>query len=103
MQTDPVTTDYIAEQGAYRTFQAGRLAEQEEERKQQEKEEEEAGNPMLVSLLTGRDWGRGEVGKLSENGKKCRYGEEKTQSWCLVCVLGGLCAYVMIEGKDHRI
>eukprot|EP00731_Ephydatia_muelleri_P029729 Em0021g252a len=47
-KTDPVTTDYIAEQGAYRTFQAGRLAEQEEERKQQEKEEEEAGNPMLA-------------------------------------------------------
>lgn len=47
-KTDPITTDYIAEQGAYRTFQAGRLAEQEEERKQQEKEEEEAGNPMLA-------------------------------------------------------
>lgn len=48
-QTDPENTDYAVEHGAYRTFQAERLAELEEERVQQEKEEEEANNPMLVS------------------------------------------------------
>ena len=67
IQTDPITTDYIAEQGAYRTFQAGRLAEQEEERKQQEKEEEEAGNPMLVSppCDEGSEKRRGDRGEES--------------------------------------
>ena len=47
-KTDPQNEDYAVETGAYRTFQAGRLAELEEERLQQEKEEEEANNPMLA-------------------------------------------------------
>ncbi len=47
-QTDPESTDYVVEHGAYRTFQAVKLAELEEERVQQEKEDEEANNPMLV-------------------------------------------------------
>ena len=47
-QTDPENTDYAAEAGAYRTFQAENIARKEEERKQQEKEEDEANNPMLV-------------------------------------------------------
>ena len=37
-QTDPENTDYAAEAGAYRTFQAENIARKEEERKQQEKE-----------------------------------------------------------------
>ena len=48
MQTDPENTDYAVEHGAYRTFQASRLAELEEERLQQEREEEEASNPMVA-------------------------------------------------------
>lgn len=48
LQTDPENTDYAAEAGAYRTFQAENIAIKEIERKQQEKEEEEANNPMLV-------------------------------------------------------
>ena len=47
-KTDPVNTDYAVEAGAYRTFQAERLAELEVERLQEEKEEEEANNPMLA-------------------------------------------------------
>lgn len=47
-KTDPENTDYAVENGAYRTFQAERLAELEEERVQQEKEEDEANNPMLA-------------------------------------------------------
>ena len=47
-QTDPESTDYVAEHGAYRTFQAGNIAIKAAEQKQQEKEEEEANNPMLV-------------------------------------------------------
>lgn len=50
-QTDPENTDYAAETGAYRTFQAETIAQREAERKKQEKEEEEANNPMLVSLI----------------------------------------------------
>uniref|UniRef100_A0A1X7V9C1 Uncharacterized protein n=1 Tax=Amphimedon queenslandica TaxID=400682 RepID=A0A1X7V9C1_AMPQE len=46
--TDPENTDYAAEAGAYRTFQAEAIAVREIERKQQEKEEEEANNPMLA-------------------------------------------------------
>lgn len=55
-QTDPENTDYSVENGAYRTFQAERLAEMEEERLKEEAEEEEANNPMLVRA-SGRDWG----------------------------------------------
>ena len=47
-KTDPENTDYAVEHGAYRTFQAEKLAELEEERLQQEKEEDEANNPMLA-------------------------------------------------------
>lgn len=47
-KTDPKNTDYVVDNGAYRTFQAERLAEMEEERIIQEKEEEEANNPMLA-------------------------------------------------------
>uniref|UniRef100_A0A1X7VA11 Splicing factor YJU2 n=1 Tax=Amphimedon queenslandica TaxID=400682 RepID=A0A1X7VA11_AMPQE len=47
-KTDPENTDYAAEAGAYRTFQAEAIAVREIERKQQEKEEEEANNPMLA-------------------------------------------------------
>lgn len=47
-KTDPKNTDYVVDNGAYRTFQAERLAEMEEERVIQEKEEEEANNPMLA-------------------------------------------------------
>ena len=47
-KTDPENTDYVVDNGAYRTFQAERLAEMEEERIVQEKEEEEANNPMLA-------------------------------------------------------
>ena len=47
-KTDPKNTDYVVDNGAYRTFQAERLAEMEEERIVQEKEEEEANNPMLA-------------------------------------------------------
>lgn len=47
-KTDPENTDYAVENGAYRTFQAERIAELEEERLRQEKEEEEANNPMLA-------------------------------------------------------
>ncbi len=47
-KTDPENTDYVIDNGAYRTFQAERLAEMEEERVLQEKEEEEANNPMLA-------------------------------------------------------
>ena len=49
LQTDPENTDYIAEHGAYRTFQAENIAIKAAEDKQKEKEEEEASNPMLVS------------------------------------------------------
>uniref|UniRef100_A0A1X7TCT2 Uncharacterized protein n=1 Tax=Amphimedon queenslandica TaxID=400682 RepID=A0A1X7TCT2_AMPQE len=48
LTTDPENTDYAAEAGAYRTFQAEAIAVREIERKQQEKEEEEANNPMLA-------------------------------------------------------
>lgn len=47
-KTDPKNTDYAVENGAYRTFQAERIAELEEERLREEKEEEEANNPMLA-------------------------------------------------------
>ena len=47
-KTDPENTDYVVDNGAYRTFQAERLAEMEEERIIQEKEEEEASNPMVA-------------------------------------------------------
>ena len=47
-KTDPQNTDYVVDNGAYRTFQAERIAEMEEERVIQEKEEEEASNPMLA-------------------------------------------------------
>ena len=47
-KTDPENTDYAVEHGAYRTFQAEKLAELEEERLQQEREEDEANNPMLA-------------------------------------------------------
>ena len=47
-KTDPQNTDYVVDNGAYRTFQAERIAEMEEERVIQEKEEEEANNPMLA-------------------------------------------------------
>lgn len=47
-KTDPENTDYVVDNGAYRTFQAERIAEMEEERVIQEKEEEEANNPMLA-------------------------------------------------------
>lgn len=47
-KTDPENTDYVVDNGAYRTFQAERIAELEEERVVQEKEEEEANNPMLA-------------------------------------------------------
>ena len=47
-KTDPENTDYAVETGAYRTFQAEKLAQLEEERLQQEKEEDEANNPMLA-------------------------------------------------------
>ena len=47
-KTDPENTDYAVETGAYRTFQAERIAELEEERLREEKEEEEANNPMLA-------------------------------------------------------
>jgi len=47
-KTDPKNTDYVVDNGAYRTFQAERLAEMEEERIVQEKEEEEASNPMVA-------------------------------------------------------
>ncbi len=47
-KTDPQNTDYVVDNGAYRTFQAERIAEMEEERVVQEKEEEEANNPMLA-------------------------------------------------------
>ena len=47
-KTDPKNTDYVVDNGAYRTFQAERIAEMEEERVVQEKEEEEANNPMLA-------------------------------------------------------
>lgn len=47
-KTDPENTDYVVDNGAYRTFQAERIAEMEEERIVQEKEEEEANNPMLA-------------------------------------------------------
>lgn len=47
-KTDPENTDYSVVTGAYRTFQAGKLAEMEAERVVQEKEEEEANNPMLA-------------------------------------------------------
>lgn len=47
-KTDPKNTDYVVDNGAYRTFQAERIAEMEEERIIQEKEEEEANNPMLA-------------------------------------------------------
>ena len=47
-KTDPKNTDYVVDNGAYRTFQAERIAEMEEERIVQEKEEEEANNPMLA-------------------------------------------------------
>lgn len=47
-KTDPESTDYVAEHGAYRTFQAGNIAIKAAEQKQQEKEEEEANNPMLA-------------------------------------------------------
>ena len=47
-KTDPKNTDYAVETGAYRTFQAEKLAELEEDRLREEKEEEEANNPMLA-------------------------------------------------------
>lgn len=47
-KTDPQNTDYVVDNGAYRTFQAERISEMEEERIVQEKEEEEANNPMLA-------------------------------------------------------
>lgn len=47
-KTDPKNTDYVIDNGAYRTFQAERIAEMEEERVVQEKEEDEANNPMLA-------------------------------------------------------
>jgi rubredoxin len=47
-KTDPENTDYVVDNGAYRTFQAERIAEMEEERIVQEREEEEANNPMLA-------------------------------------------------------
>lgn len=47
-KTDPKSTDYVLDNGAYRTFQAERIAEMEEERIVQEKEEDEANNPMLA-------------------------------------------------------
>lgn len=47
-KTDPENTDYVVDNGAYRTFQAERIAEKEEERIVQEKEEDEANNPMLA-------------------------------------------------------
>lgn len=47
-KTDPKNTDYVIDNGAYRTFQAERIAEMEEERVIQEKEEDEANNPMLA-------------------------------------------------------
>lgn len=46
-KTDPENTDYVVDNGAYRTFQAERIAEMEEDRIVQEKEEEEANNPMV--------------------------------------------------------
>ena len=47
-KTDPENTDYVVDNGAYRTFQAERIAEMAEEQVVQEKEEEEANNPMLA-------------------------------------------------------
>ena len=47
-KTDPKNTDYAVENGAYRTFQAERIAELEEDRLREEKEEDEANNPMLA-------------------------------------------------------
>ena len=47
-KTDPKNTDYVIDNGAYRTFQAERIAEMEEERVVQEREEDEANNPMLA-------------------------------------------------------
>ena len=47
-KTDPKNTDYVIDNGAYRTFQAERIAEMNEERIVQEKEEDEANNPMLA-------------------------------------------------------
>ena len=49
MQTDPENTDYVAEKGATRNFQAVKRMEEEEERLKQEKEEEELNNPMKVN------------------------------------------------------
>lgn len=45
-KTDPENTDYVAEKGATRNFQAIKRAEDEEERLKKEREEEELNNPM---------------------------------------------------------
>lgn len=45
-RTDPETTDYICEQGATRTFEAQKLADEEDRRLDAEREEEEMSNPM---------------------------------------------------------
>ncbi len=47
-KTDPKSTDYVIETGAFRTLQAEHLSKMEEERLQQEKEENEANNPMMA-------------------------------------------------------
>ncbi|XP_041328475.1 splicing factor YJU2-like [Pyrgilauda ruficollis] len=47
-KTDPKNTDYTAEHGATRNFQAEKLLEEEEKRMQKEREEEELNNPMKV-------------------------------------------------------
>ena len=52
-QTDPKNTDYVAEHGAVRTFQAHRVLEKQEEERKREKEEQEANDPMLVRWERG--------------------------------------------------
>ena len=47
-KTDPKSTDYVIETGAFRTLQAEHLSKMEDERLQQEKEENEANNPMMA-------------------------------------------------------
>ena len=48
LKTDPENTDYVAEKGATRNFQAVKRMEDEEARLKKEKEEEELNNPMKV-------------------------------------------------------
>jgi hypothetical protein len=44
-------TDYVAEKGATRNFQAIKRAEDEEERLKREREEEGLNNPMKVNIF----------------------------------------------------